>query len=357
MNPERAKIKQRRKHMAADRPIPGVVHLPRWFRTLGLWGGGVCLVPALILLWVLPGFALLWAVLAGCFGGLILAHRNWCVLYDEDGFGTVNALGISRKLDYREVCGIRGKHLYLRQRERNRVLVIPMGAVGRMDFFDTLHKKYRQVYGGKTLPLMPMRKQRNLFGGNVKKPGEKIMLGVLGLIFPLMFAVIGISMVLHTYTAENTAPADITLDRCWVDGDDLWLDARDYDHDFRLTDYADMGPEGLRAMKTWGSGTELQVHITTYSWKDSIYQRYEIQCLTDAQGRPWFTFRQATERYQAKGWTIVLAASACIILWFGFCGFVVCVGRHPERFKPRTVYRLFGKGNIYWKGCFKDGKD
>ncbi len=355
MTPERTKIKGQQKNMAADRPIPGVVHLPRWFRTLGFWGGGICLVPALSLFWILPGFALFWAVLASCFGGLILACRNWCVLYDEDGFETVNALGISRRYGYREVCGIRGKGLYLRQQEKDRVLTIPMGAVGRKEFLDTLHKKYRQVCDGKTLPLMPVRERRDIFGGNVKKPGQKILLGVLGLIFPLMFVVMGAGVALHGYTAENTTPVDITLDRCWVDGDDLWLDAQEYDHDFRLTDYADMGPEGLCAMASWGKDTELQVYVTAYRQKNDIYQRYEIQCLTDAQGRIWFTFQQATARFQAQGRTLLFVAGLFLLLWCGFCGFVVYVGRHPERFKPKTVYRFFKKNTIIWKGCFKDG--
>ena len=328
-----------------EKPLPGVVHLPRWVQTVGRRACGVCLALALGLVWLWPVAGAVFALLALGFGLLARSYRIWCVLYDESGFETVDALGRSRHYGYGDIRGICGHRLSL----KDRTLRLGKRAVGRMEFLNEANRQYRLLHGNRPIPLLPRRKVPDIFRGNVVKPWT--YLTVYGIFAGLLLCV----LLLAWWGEQPVSPEDaeyfeLTFTNARLEWGNLWMDSPADKTPFYLAAWTGR-TENLAGRCDGRTVFYVYSDYVSYSARSHTPARNVIYSLTGADGTEYLTFAE-TNAHQAR-----VRAGVCgifgglLALWLCYVGLALYVGRHPERFKPKTVYRFFKKETIYWKGC------
>lgn len=333
-----------KKKAEPERPLPGVVHLPRWVRTVGRTACGVCLALALGLVWLWPVIGGVFALLALGFGALARSYRVWCVLYDTSGFETVNALGRSRRYGYGDIRGICGSRLYL----KDRTLLLGKRAVGRMAFLNVANRQHRQLHGNRPIPLLPRRRGPDIFRGNVVNPRR--YLAVYAVLTGFLFAV----LLLAWWGEQPVSPADaayfeLTFTHADLVQGDLWMDSPADQTPFYLAAWTGCGEAvaGLCDGRTEFYVYSVYDHAFRNAWTPA---KNVIYSLTGADGTEYLTFAETNAHRAEMQALICCTFGGLLVLWLCYVGLALYVGRYPEKCKPKTVYRFFKKGTIYWKG-------
>lgn len=326
-------------------PLPGVVHLPGSAQRLGRTGGVICLALALVSLFWQLVLAICFAMLALCFGSLALAYRNWCILYDDSGFKSVNLFGNVRRYTYCDIRGIRGSRLYL----QNRSLILWKRAVGRMEFITAANRHYRAAHGNRPIPLL-RKKRRALFAGHVVKPSRYIA-PYCAITSLFLCVILLICLGFIPATPENTTVHRLTFYGYRVEGNDLWLESSAQARSFLIRDYSRMEGRTRDIPSLCDGETELYVWTTYVRNRHAFTPSYYcIHELTTADGTEYYTFRQDNDRSRKLTWIFLTITGALFLGWMLYLAAAIFIGCHPEKFKPKTVYRFFKKGTIYWKG-------
>lgn len=332
-----------------DRPIPGVVHLPRGIQTAGRWGCGCCMGMAVLFVWIAPWFGLFWAVLAVCFSVLCLAYRNWCVLYDDRGFETVDLLGRSRYHGYEALQGIGGDWLYLQGRK----LRMRKWAVGRMAFLETAHRHHRALHNNRPIPLVS-RRRLDPFRGNVCNP-ERYLLVHLCIFLAILAGFLSAFLILIPESEENTISMELVFTDYKVEKDRLLLTARGIKLPLVLKNSQDAVGNLLNHCD--GESLFCAHVVRAKSGRGPRTLSYDIRSLTGSDGTPYYTFQQSNAVERTICGKLLTMMGGIALVWLLFFVAVLDIGRHPQKYKAKTVYRFFRKNTIIWKGCFKDGKN
>ena len=73
---------------------------------------------------------------------------------------------------------------------------------------------------------------------------------------------------------------------------------------------------------------------------------YRVFALTDAQGNVYLTLEQAADKERQTWWAVGGIWVALSLVWTAYVARSVQVGRHPERYRNKTIRRYFKRGVV-----------
>lgn len=300
------------------------VYLPNVLFWVGLLNN-VLAVPSVILLWQEDWLGLGFIALSLLGWSMQLAYANCWVRFDEQGFTHHTFFGRTHEFTYRDVTGIRwgsdirlycGKHL----------IFLDSMADNASRFLHWVKKRNRQIQN------LPDRVRWDPFNHNVEY-GKFIFF--LFLILMLLWTSFIPLMLIGIYgppESETTTERREAVFLSWRESGsgDLYLTASDgsaygIESWIKLPEQPDSFCDGKTLCTVWGRGGE------TF-WISQLR----------AGDRTVFTFAQAREDYKNdQQWAVPVLLLFCAAGWTVFI-LMLLVGRHPERYSPRTKRLLLG---------------
>lgn len=322
----------------------GKVYLHKYLAIIGTVGSAVCLIPAIITvfldepLWI----PVVFLALAFLGASLLIGFMNCRISYDEEGFVAKNFLGIKRKFTYDQVTAIkenlRESYIYMGERR----VMIDEFAIGGEEFIKLVKKKYRTMHGGESLPTIRKTKY-DLFNGNVTDAGSVLFAYILVAVLLIGFTVF---VVVYTYflpsTTSNTIEHTVSFVSCSANEDEVVLTSADkqvyvirfIDEQFNVGD--------IQAI------CDGKTVVTTYSTEvtpDNADDYYSLKAIVH-NGRYLLRFEETNKFHSQEYWPLIILAAGMLLVWVGYVAGSVVVARNPRKFSKRFVQFFFKDGSI-----------
>jgi len=215
------------------------------------------------------------------------------IIYDEYGFTQGFIPGFKKCYRYEDIRGRK----YNKHKEilliGNKKITFDKLWIDSNEFVDFALWKYRHVYG-ENPPTDDNLKIRDLFGGNVEDPNEKIQLGVIFLIFTLSLPGIAIYRIWDTIDETNSDYMEVSFESYEIDDTLLTLRADGYKQPFRIWEYTEYDEYTFEQFfEKIESGETFQVYAQYISGRSS--SSYIIYNLCDETGEIYVYFDKANE--------------------------------------------------------------
>lgn len=334
------------KLMEAEMRKPGkekasLVYLSPVLLCVGILGTCIFLIPGLLIplctgKWD-SAFFLGFAALSST---LIIAYRNCRIRYNDTEFTVKFFLGYRKTFRYEEIESIQGRQRDVKLRVRGCTVRIDETAVGKTQFLAVARKQYRITHGGKSIPEV-RKKKLDLFNGHVDNPEE--FLFVYLLIPCFMFGMILVCFFSSSPTAlEELTYITASVESCAVSENDLalFIDG----HVLEIWSYERALEDTEPFLQDCGNGMVYTIGYRTVTNDDDEITGYCIEYLEDQTGALWLTPQEA---YNNRFWEICWVIAGFCLIWLGFCGISIYVGRNPHKFSKRTIRLFFKDGYVH----------
>lgn len=323
---------------------------------LSLFAGGFCsFLTALILLamsfsentnpFIFAAFCAL-----SLFGDVLtVKFINYRITYEQDKFTVRNLFGIERTYSFDDLHAISGKRkvvIYMKDKKK-----IPIGNyhTGKKSFVQFINKKYRENNNGCYLPEI---KEKDIFNGNVKRKSSFVLVTVFLIIIPLCF-ILFISSDSKYYSQEELQYDKVVFtDYKHVMGYRFSESHRFYASGKPLYYTLDMSfIENNREFWTaFENGETFEIGVTYIeSWGTA---HYSVASLSGYDGKIYYTLEMFNEHTVRNKIMLISLFSIFILLGVLLLARMICISRHPEKYREKTRNRYFGKG--FFKA---DGKE
>ncbi len=340
----------------SEKAKAGRVTMPKVFFVIGIIGF-VLLTTATFLCGRIPhmiGIAAGFAILALPDLALIIAYFNQRIYYTDEMFVHKNFWGIKRLYRYEDITGIRidgDVNLFLGKRK----VRIYDRAVGKKEFVRCAGEGYHRVYD-KGIPLVP-RKKNDIFNGNIKNPGEAIAVGIIligGMALIYWFMLYGM-WALSIKTKDELTVSTVAFNHCEIQDDAIQLYG-DSEKCYIIPKYKRVMPDADEFLDEYQNGGTL---ILGYDKANDNVNLY-VYTVESNDGRMFVTFeksdtlqREVFRQCKAipKPITTLMIFPPIVMLLFVAAG--LYVGRHVEKFSPKTVHIFYQNSNINWPNSKK----
>ena len=339
----------------SEKAKAGRVTMPKVFFVIGIIGF-VLLATATFLCGRIPhmiGIAAGFAILALPDLALIIAYFNQRIYYTDEMFVHKNFWGIKRLYRYEDITGIRidgDVNLFLGKRK----VRIYDRAVGKKEFVRCAGEGYHRVYD-KGIPLVP-RKKNDIFNGNIKNPGEAIAVGIIligGMALIYWFMLYGM-WALSIKTKDELTVSTVAFNHCEIQDDAIQYG--DSEKCYIIPKYKRVMPDADEFLDEYQNGGTLILGYDKVNDNVNLY----VYTVESNDGRMFVTFeksdtlqREMFRQCKAipKPITTLMIFPPIVMLLFVAAGFYV--GRHVEKFSPKTVHIFYQNSNINWPNSKK----
>lgn len=341
----------------SEKAKAGRVTMPKVFFVIGIIGF-VLLATATFLCGRIShmiGIAAGFAILALPDLALIIAYFNQRIYYTDEMFVHKNFWGIKRLYRYEDITGIRidgDVNLFLGKRK----VRIYDRAVGKKEFVRCAGEGYHRVYD-KGIPLVP-RKKNDIFNGNIKNPGEAIAVGIIligGMALIYWIYLYGM-WALTAKTQDELTVSTVAFNHCEIQDDAIRLYG-DGEKCYIIPKYKRIMPDADEFLDEYQNGGTLILGYAKVYANEDVY----VYTAESNDGRMFVTFEKSDalqkERFiqrwkvMPKPITTLMIFPPIVMLLFVAAGFYV--GRHVEKFSPKTVHIFYQNSNINWPNSKK----
>ena len=255
------------------------------------------------------------------------------VIYDETGFERGFLPGIRHYYRYEEITGW--------QYNKYEEIIIIGNTKIRFDFLwidsrkftDYALRKYRHIYG-ENPPTETNIPSRDLFCGNIKKPNDLILVGILLLLLTLAIPFLSIYRIYDTIDVSNSDYIEVDFTSFETNKDTLVLRTDEYKTPFYIWDYLEY--ETIRNEQLFEmieSGKSFQVYAKYIGGRSS--SSYIIYNLSDETGDIYVSFEKANEN-DNEHYTKFLPFSWIFPAgWLLICTIVVLIVRKWDKIQLR----------------------
>ena len=330
-----------------EKPVQGRVTLSPFIAIIGIIDCAFFLIAAFCSLysgedtWV----SVVFVIFALLGGAIIAAYLNCRIYYNDDGFVAKNFFGIKRRFTYDEVTGIKINNYEAFLYMGNRKVMVDSLSDGDDWFLIFVEKKYKKLHGGKRLPELKkaadIRKHErwDLFRGNIIEGGYFVFL------YFLMTLIIGGTLALCAYkfyfappSVENCKEAQTAFVSYGARNNDLIVvadDGRTY-----TISLAKGNLDAKRISSLCTDKTPVSVYYTEGKDDQTNKAIYYINAI--AAGDTYLlTFEETYAWYTDEMEPLIYIIGFFLALWFVFVAMSIIIGRHPEKFSPWIVNKLF----------------
>lgn len=341
----------------SEKAESGCVRMPKVFFIVGVIGFAA-LATATFFCGRIPhmfGIAAGFAVLALPDLALIIAYFNQRIYYTDEMFVHKNFWGIKRLYRYGDITGMRmdgDVSLFLGKRK----IRVHDKAVGKKEFVRCADKGYRRVYDI-SIPRLP-RKKTDIFNGNIKNPGESIAVGIIligGLALIYWFMLYGM-WILSVKTQDELTVSAVAFSRCEVQDNAIQLYGDD-EKCYIIPKYKKIMPDSDEFLDEYQNGGTLILGYAKANNSNNLY----VYTVESNDGKTFVTFEKSDalqkeefrqrNKEMPKPFKVLLIFFPTVMIMFVASGFYV--GRHIEKFSPKTVHIFFQNSNINWPNTKK----
>ena len=326
----------------------GRVYLPGTFAWLGGIGGGLFLIPTLIILLTTdesPWLSFVFLCISMLGGVLSLAHLNCRITYDQESFTHKNFLGIKRTYTYDQITGLKeGTHEDIFYMGRH-FAMIDEYSVGAMEFEIMAKKRYQALSGGKPIPRVKP-KLPDPFNGHVEGGAGLIVVYIgVTLLFLALLGWFVADVYLIPPSPEENKRMEMVFDRAAVRGDCLYLYPADESMESFQIRHLDgsVDPDPIKAVCD-GTTTVTVYADRTKPKNGDPYYLVEAVMVDDTV---LFSFEDEQRLRQNEYWPLIPFIGGFILLWCVYIFFSIRVGRNPDRYSKKIIRLFFRDGYVH----------
>ena len=320
----------------------GKVYLPKSIAMIGAVSAVLFLIPTLITafsdepIWIPIAF-LCFSLLGA---SLIVAFINCRIYYDEKSFVSKNFLGIKRRYTYDQITGIRENihesYLYVGKRK---VMVDGM-AIGSLEFLSFVRKQYRKCHNGKYPPVI--RKNNDIFRGNVAEPAGFIFAFILMGLFIVGFGIFMAWMIFCPFSANNTLQKQVAFTEYERQEEALVLTTAD--RQIYKIEFKDQAFDDAEIRALCDGKTQVTVHYKEIKPEDEADYGSVKALIRD--GKELLRFEETSRWQREEMWPLIFFPIGFAVFWGSLVAATIIVGRNPHKFKPWVIRLFFKDGYI-----------
>lgn len=341
----------------SEKAKAGRVTMPKVFLVVGSVEFAVMIALAFFSLLSahLPAFAVIFGIFSLAGLALVIVYFNQRIYYTNEMLVYKNFFGIKRACRYDKLTGIvieKDVKLFAGEKKFN----IDSMAVGRKEFVRCAGEGYHRVYD-KGIPLVP-RKKNDIFNGNIKNPGEAIAVGIIligGMALIYWIYLYGM-WALTAKTQDELTVSTVAFNHCEIQDDAIRLYG-DGEKCYIIPKYKRIMPDADEFLDEYQNGGTLILGYAKVYANEDVY----VYTAESNDGRMFVTFEKSDalqkERFiqrwkvMPKPITTLMIFPPIVMLLFVAAGFYV--GRHVEKFSPKTVHIFYQNSNINWPNSKK----
>ena len=268
---------------------------------------------------------------------LSLSTDIWHITYDKDGIVRVNLFGVKRKFAYKDITEYKKDMGDVTIYAGKRRICIDAYTCGREKLLSAVKKEYRALNKGVSLRERPKRK--DIFNGNLNRPGEFIFVFAVFAVFAVAVIVFGL-IVFFSGNEGEIAYKEVSFDSYEINDGNIFLYEKGtskkyiaYNYDMR-GDLLDKFESGFNSQNVYVVGVE------------ENEDTYSVKAIKIKGGEEIYSYDQYLKDEQRnKTMALVFAFILALFIIF-FIVMSVIIARNPHKFSPKIIHLFFKRGYI-----------
>ena len=269
-----------------------------------------------------------------------LSTAIWHITYDKDGIVRVNLFGVKRKFAYKDITEYKKDMGDVTIYAGKRRICIDAYTCGREKLLSAVKKEYRALNKGVSLRERPKRK--DIFNGNLNRPGEFIFVFVVFSAFAVAAIVFGL-IVFFSGNEGEISYKEVSFDSYEINDDNMFLYEKETSEKYIVYNYEMRGD----LCDKFESGFNSQnVYIIGAEDKEENDVAYSVKAIKIKGGEEIYSYEQYL-RDEQKNKTLALVFAFILALFIiFFIVMSVIIARNPHKFSPKIIHLFFKKGYI-----------
>ena len=262
------------------------------------------------------------------------------IIYDEKGIVKVNLLGIKRKFGYGDITEYKRDMGDVIIYAGKRKIRLDAYACGREKLLSAVKREYKALNKGASLRERPKRK--DIFNGNLNKPGEFLVVyGVLS-VLAVVIIVMGL-IVFFSNNEREFSYKEIIFDSYEIDDGNIFLYEKETLAKYVVYDYKMKG-ELLEKIE---SGHNSQnVYVIGYVEVEESEGVCSVITIKIKGGEEIYSYEQYLKDEQRNNTVALVFACVLAFILIFVIVMSVIIARNPHKFSPKVIHLFFNSGYI-----------
>lgn len=269
-----------------------------------------------------------------------LSTAIWHITYDKDGIVRVNLFGFKSKFAYKDITEYKKDMGDVTIYAGKRRICIDAYTCGREKLLSAVKKEYRALNKGVSLRERPKRK--DIFNGNLNRPGEFLVVyGVLS-VLAVVIIVMGL-IVFFSNNEREFSYKEIIFDYYEIDDGNIFLYEKETLAKYVVYDYKMKG-ELLEKIE---SGFNSQnVYVIGYVEVEESEGVCSVITIKIRGGEEIYSYEQYLKDEQRNNTVALVFACVLAFILIFVIVMSVIIARNPHKFSPKVIHLFFKRGYI-----------
>ncbi|MBE6674503.1 MAG: hypothetical protein E7596_05305 [Ruminococcaceae bacterium] len=272
---------------------------------------------------------------------LALSTVAWNIRYNENEIVYINMFGIKSTYEYRDITEYKRDMGDITVYVGKSKMRIDAWTIGREQFLSTIKKEYRRAKGGESLKHRDRKK--DIFNGNLNRPGEFIVVYVILLVLSIGIMVFSCVMLFLSDSEEELIYKELGFEAYETKGDNIVLYEKKATAEYVIYNYKMRGDLRQRIEDSFNSQNVYVVGIEGDVGEDGSYS---VDAIKIKNGEEIYSYEQCLEdEHKNRLFGVALAWFVALMMIFVIVMSVI-IARNPHKFSPKIIHLFFKHGYI-----------